>query len=288
MSTTALDALITTRTLPFVENRVVAALRQGITRSATDLEHDLIAADRCDLWRCHPNGSASDEAAVATRLHFDYRGHRVEHRNGRFVARLIVDCPAVTGHDASLVADSTAGIRRQIDRSVPATVAAMNAVGSAGIMTWRVAADAKRLLRVRRSPAPLDELRAIRSARSISGFPRTMLRRLRRDLTECRMLSSSLGSMLVNLYALRRAGAGRIVLVVPHRFIRACLRVAAAVRLAPPLDVALSSNPQQLEAAIAEFSRRPAPFRILIPRELYFRYRSVFAQRTSKLAVDVL
>jgi hypothetical protein len=58
--------------------------------------------------------------------------------------------------------------------------------------------------------------------------------------------------------------------------------------LTPPLDVAVSATPQQLEAAIGEFSRRPAPLRILIPRELYFQHHSVFAQQSSRLAVDVL
>ena len=265
MSTTALDALITSRTLPFVENCAVAAMRQGVALAECDLERQLIAADRRHTWRCNRNGPASDDAAAATRLHFDYRGYRVERRNGQFVARLIVDGPAVAERGVPLVDDSTTGIRRKIDRSVPVTVTAMNAVGSAGIMTWRAAADARRLLRAVRSSGAQEAGEAPPLRR------RSLLRRLRRALTECQQVSGSLCSMLVNLYALRSGDAGRSVLVVvPHRFIRGCLRLAAALRLVPPLDVALSANLQQLEAAIGEFSRRSAPLGILIPRELYF------------------
>jgi hypothetical protein len=290
MSTTALDALITTRTLPFVENRAVAAMRHGVAHEG-DLERQLIAADRCQLWKCGRDGPASDEAAAATRLHFDYRGYRVERRHDRFVARMIVDCPAAAERSAPLVDDSPAGIRRRIDRSVPATVSAINVLGSAGILTWRAAADARRLLAAVRASGMPDagEAPPIRRRRTaFRALPRTFVRRLRRALTECHQASASLGSMLVNLHALRRGEAGRIVLVVPDRFIRSCVRLAAALRLVPPLDVALSANPQQLTAAIGEFDRRPAPLRILIPRELYFQHRSVFAQQTSKMAVDVL
>jgi hypothetical protein len=283
MSTTALDALVTERTLPFVENPAVALLRSGAGMDGTVLEQHLIAADRVPTWRCHRDRSLSDRLAAETRSHFDYRGFRVERKGRSFVARLIVDDPQSASRRQERLIDATPeGIRRRIDRSVPLVVRLMNHVGSAWILAWRAAADARRMLSVSRA-AP----RAT-AAPSIGGWRQTFIRRVTRAWREFQQISGSLGSMLVNLHALRGADAGPIVLLLPHGILRACLRVPSALGLLPPVKFASPRNAKQLEAEMGELSRRAPELRIMVARELYLRYRFDFFDEERDVAIDVL
>jgi hypothetical protein len=296
MSTTALEALATSRVRPLVENAAIARLRTDPQCSFDALARDLIAPTARYAWTIpagssRPVGGLLRSAAEVT----DYRGFRIRRDRDRYVAHLIIEDglqarDAQPGYSVVVDGESVGAVREQIDRTIGTVARIADSAGSAYVLGWRLLAAtgtmAGRLrVKLRRAPQRL----AIYAA----GVVRRTLDRVHRFFLERSVLSGALGSLLVTLVHLQRQRQngpreGRIPVILDTRAIGYYLQTLSRLGVVPPLNVVVSGDAGRLAAHLAELSLNGSSNRILVQRSAYVRHHAVFAASTLRSRIAVL
>ena len=292
MSTTALETLATHRVSPYVENPAIAALRVGEIVDAEMLEQRIIAADRAELWTMDRlTGPAAKQLAAETRTSFDYRGFRVEQKADLYLAHLIIEeGSGPDGYTVLLASDSADGISRKVDRAIRGIPRAASGAGSLYVLGWR-GLSAIRLMggrlvaKVTRAPRAVWRAFVFAMRRTSDRFRRFFMERSR--------LSGSLGSLVINLYHLRRrpelAGTGgRPVVITDTRAFAHYLRALSTLGVLPRLEVVEVAASEALAAIIATHENNGGQARLIVGRDFYMKHRGVFAASSAMRQIIVV
>ncbi|HZB92694.1 MAG TPA: hypothetical protein VE397_14700, partial [Stellaceae bacterium] len=135
LSTTSLEALVSGREMPLVENPAIASLRRGENTDEDALLARLIDPEAVRRWRLASRrpqrGAISDRASAADRM--IYRGHRLERRGSAWIAR-----PILAGPGDLYEATEVEPLKSRIDKAAPNWLPAMSAAGSLFMLVDRL------------------------------------------------------------------------------------------------------------------------------------------------------
>jgi hypothetical protein len=280
MSTTALEALVTQRTHPYVMNPALAALAHPNGLSVEEIERLVAAPERAAAWRV--NGSlpaGARQTASQTGGLFDYRGFRVRQEGARQVASLIVEERLPPGQRSLvLTARSREAMRAQINRAISPVAKVAMASGSGLLLALRGAAAGREM--ARRAGHRLAALPG-----AVAGAARGALRRMgdrwRRFFMERRHLSGGLASVIVNLTFMKQrahlAGEGACVLVVGSRPLARYVQALSALGVLPRIRV-VTLRGDQVSAWAAHFGRNGNRERLFVARAFYVQHYTRFAE----------
>jgi hypothetical protein len=126
LSTTSVEALVSRRVMPLVENPAIARLRRGEAASEQETLDVLIDGERVRRWRALGRGAGTkttrEPAPAADRL--VYKGHAIERSRAGWAAR-----PILGGPDTLHEAPDLARLTSAIDRAAPLWLAPASALG---------------------------------------------------------------------------------------------------------------------------------------------------------------
>jgi hypothetical protein len=280
MSTTALEALLTRRVTPYVENQAIRMLREHPGSAQADGEARVVVPERTAGWTVRRQ-STLETARPATdnRTVFDYRGFRVERQNERHVARLIVDDSRSSTAATVLEARTLEEIQANIDRAIRALPRAASALGSLYLGIVQVVGAGRVMLRrfaVQLRPLPR------RTGHAAKALGRRTVDRVRRFRLEQTRTSGSLDSLIVNLHALRQrpdlAPEGRQpVFLTDARAVAYYMRALARIGVVPRLAVVLVRGADVTQWAIQAARPSGRSVQYLLGRDVYLKYHNIFA-----------
>jgi hypothetical protein len=295
MSTTALEALVTGRVNPYVENPAIRLLREQPGLSADEYERAIIAPGRAARWELARLLKATTKRTVVEdRPTFDYRGFRVRRQGDRYVAHLAIeDRRPVTTHSVVLDGGSVAEIRRHIDTSIGTLPRAAIGVGS---LVLGVAQVSRALsIIVNRFASRVTSLPARVMSACVSLVRRTF-DRVRRFRMERARISGSLASVIVNLRAVRRrpelAGhTGPLRLLTDRRSVALYVTALSRLGVLPQMEVLLVAARDMSQWSLETSWHTPSPMtasRFIVGGDFYRRYHALFAATDLNRRMTVL
>jgi len=189
LSTTAMEALVTGRVRPYVENAAIRMLRSSGDSNSELLLDNLIAVRNLHTWARDPqNGGTPVARVVSSPPKIEkYKGFRIEYSDRLYRARLVLD-ESIRNPEplkmAVLEDASLEKIKRKIDLTTGGIVGFSSLVGSYYLLIWTLLVSTGRF--------------ASRIGRGLISLPREMLKLLVR-------LRSRIASFLTTLVVQRRA-----------------------------------------------------------------------------------
>ena len=133
LSTTSLEALISGRAMPLVENPAIARLRRGEAAGTDDLLAALIDAEAVRRWQAVGAGTLPAQVPRDAPDRLVYKGHAIERRGTGWIAT-----PILGGTAAACEAAELAQIKAMIDRTAPFWLAPLSALGSLFVLADRL------------------------------------------------------------------------------------------------------------------------------------------------------
>jgi hypothetical protein len=280
MSTTSLEALVTRRVRPYVENPAIRTLREERCVDIEACEGQIIAPDRTAAWaierlgRQPVAGPAAEDRPVS-----DYRGFRVVRHDTRFAAHLIIeDGRPPASYSRVLDGASLAEVHHKIDRAIRGLPRAASVFGSLYLAACQSVVTSGIVLRGVGAWVAALPARAWRAARLLG---QRTVDRVRRFVMQQTRASGSLVSLIVNLHALRRpeadVNARQPTVVTDARAVAYYLRALSRLGVLPPLEITLVRGPE-IDRWSSDASQDREAARILVGRDLYTKYHAVFAR----------
>jgi len=281
MSTTALEALSTRRVKPYVENPAIRMLREPLTVDQSALEQSIIAPDRSAAWAISRLTKPQAARPMAdTKTLFDYRGFRVERHGDRFAAHLIIE-DSVAASDFSLVLDggSLAEVQARIDRTIRGLPKVASACGSlylAGVQAIVASGVMIRRFGVRVKTLPG------RAWHAAAALIERTVDRARRFVMQQAQTAGSLGSLIVNLHALRQrpelAPDGRLpVLLTDSRAVAVYMRVLARIGVVARLEILIVQGRDVSRWSVQASHAERMSAQYIVGRDFYVQHHSAFA-----------
>jgi hypothetical protein len=223
----------------------------------------------------------------------NYKGFSIRSAQGRYYAHLLIE-PETGMAESSRYAmyfegTSIADVCADIDRATPWTVGFWIMASRLYITAWQALASART-----RIADPSWRKSIVSSARHLLSrlLPpyRWPQRRTAQFSSADTQLADSLADIIPNLYHLGKvhpglAAAGKPIVLVDSMRFAACLKLIAAVRALPPVQIVRMATTAQLRAFLSGNAHARQP--LVLARNVYYRYYSIIGadQYTRNAAV---
>lgn len=283
VSTTALEALASKRTMPLLENHAIRLLRTAPETSRTDLLDKVIRTEDFEYWRREnvEKGFVHRRFSAISAHIRNYKGFSIHSGQGRYYAHLLIEPRSseekCCGHKMLFEGATVEDVCRKIDEATPFALELWISASRLYILAWQLASHA-------------------RSAIANPGRMQRMVSWIRRQLTRLlpsggqrgtrpasfaeRQLADSLGDLIPNLHHFREirpdiATAGPPMLLVDSVRFAAYLKLIAVLRVLPPLQIIRMATTAQLRAFLRDYAATNKKAPLILARGVYFRYYAI-------------
>lgn len=305
MSTTALEALVSGRVRPLLENESIRLLRTGEAKSVDGVLDKLIDPRFYGEWNVEfveKNASHGRWRDYKVPLEL-YKGYRLVSELGYVLAYPIGDHetaePAEQRDKAPFEGADIEEAKRRIDAATPFGLATAARVAHLYVLAIRALCSLYN--RSQRLPGrfPPGLKMAFGGILALPALlvllllvPHRLLRRLSRASRVCRNRSGALDNLAVTLHNLDRWGSlrgeqGLPVVLADNGQTVYYLRILSALGLLPEVETRRVRDLANVEACLKELDRQDWRGLLVIPGDLYTRFRSTVtsAEATKRLLV---
>ncbi|MBI2985981.1 MAG: hypothetical protein HYY45_04355 [Deltaproteobacteria bacterium] len=293
MSSTALEALVTKRTRPLVENRAIRCLRAGEELGGEWIGTHLIEESyRRDWDRDIVTERQARERKSGKKAITDlYRAHKITNDDGRFYAWRSTDAkPQASGDSSSRILEggTVQDLVEKIDEAYPAflrlseRVTAFHSLVSLGL--WPLAVPIKALVRAVREKVGQEN----QGPRAAPAFrPPTepsMAARLRRLWQQCKLawlatkyrqayVNRWENEMIAGLYFTRNGAPwdapGKKLLIITSPYLHWYLKALMVLGFLPAIRIKRLKGRHEIEAYFGELARRKEPESLILARNIF-------------------
>lgn len=287
VSTTALEALTSRRTMPLLENSAIEMLRTGTTNDRADLLERAIRHEDFEYWSREnvEKGLVHRQFSAVSVLVQNYKGFSIHNELGFYYAHLLIEphkgIQASDRYRLYFEGTSLADIRASIDQATPPLIGFWMAISRFYILLWQIASHtwAKMVQPVLTRYIVSPVRRVIAVAVNLFGHVR---RRLQQFALEKRLLADSVGDIIPNLYHFSKArpdlaSQGTPILLVDSMRFEVYLKLLAAARILPQVKIVRMRTTGQLRAFLSEYETATAKHPLIVARGVYFRYYSIIS-----------
>lgn len=294
VSTTALEALTSKRTMPLLENGAIRMLRTGTANGRRELLEKAIRPEDFEYWsRENVEKGLVHRQFSAISVHVqNYKGFSIHNELGIYYAHLLIEPHQgiQEGGRYKIYFEGTAleDIRASIDKATPPAIGIWITGSRLYIMFWQVVSYLlTKLIR------PAWARYIVSPFKRLLGLPLVLYAWLRRRLQqfalEKRLLADSVGDIIPNLYHFAKvrpdlAAAGTPILLVDSMRFEVYLKILAVARILPRVQIVRTTTTNQLRAFLAEYAAANAKRPLILARGVYVRYHTIIS--ADELAKD--
>ena len=289
MSSSALEALITGRIYPLVENETMRLIRNGDTLSSVSFEEHLI--DKRYLTAGNRSMIAAQQNLRTNRPKPNtdiYRGFRIIEDHGTFYVRPLLEMGSTHLADdisrLTLESSSVEELVQKIDEVYPVVLRFSEQVNSlysrVSLLTWAMAVPLIGIVKMFFKRVGEGEPAGERIAYRVSGVP--WLSRMRRFWEKYRVgwlankhyrafMDRWANHLITNLY-LGEPGMRPPIVLTTSLYVQIYLKGLLFVRLLPPIEVRRLKNSAKIQHYFDHLSRREYPQTLIVARNIYTNY----------------
>jgi hypothetical protein len=291
MSSTALEALITGRIYPLLENQTMRLIRNSDTLSAVSLEEHLIdkryltAWDRSMIAAQQKNLRTNGPKPNSTDI---YRGFRIIEDHGTFYVRPLLEMGSTQLADdtsrLTLESSSVEELVQKIDEVYPIVLRFSEQINRlysrVSLLIWAMAVPMIGIVKMIFTRVGEGEHAGERIANRVSDVP--WLSRMRRFWDKYRVgwlankhyrafMDRWANHLIANLY-LAEPGMRPPTVLTTSLYVQIYLKVLILVRLLPPIEVRRLKNRAKIQQYFDHLSRRGCPQTLIVARNIYTNY----------------
>jgi hypothetical protein len=307
MSSTALEALITRRIYPLVENQTMRLIRSGDTLSAVSLEQHLIDKRYLTAWgRSMIAAQQKNLRTNGPKPNTDiYRGFRIIEDHGTFYARplLAMGSTQLADDTGKLVLESSSveELVQKIDEVYPTVLRFSEQVNRlysrVSLLTWAMAVPLIGIVKMIFIKPGRDKeaggLRIPGAAAGVSG-PRHLRRSWEKYVVGWlavkhyrAYLDHGTNNLITALY-LAKPGMLLAIVLTTSLYVQIYLTGLSALRIVPCLQVKRIKDRAAIQRYLDQLSHGDYPEILIVARELYTNYHGLFRDRGHSKQVIVV
>jgi hypothetical protein len=290
MSSTALEALITGRIYPLVENETLRLIRNGDTLSSVSIEEHLI--DKRYLTALDRSMIAAQQKKLLTNRRKPnadvYRGFRIIEDHGTFYVRPLLEMGSTQLADdtrrLTLESSSVEELVQKIDEVYPVVLRFSEQVNRlysrVSLLTWAMAVPLIGIVKMFFMRVREGEPAGERIAYRVSGV--SLLSRMRRFWEKYRVgwlankhyrafMDRWANHLIANLY-FAEPGMRPPIVLTTSLYVQIYLKGLLFVRLLPPIEVRRLKNRAKIQHYFDHLSRREYSQTLIVARNIYTNY----------------
>jgi hypothetical protein len=305
MSSSALEALITGRVYPVVENEVIRRFRNRQTLSEISILESLVDKRYLMTWDRSTIVPQMYVRPVAAEAVTDiYRGFKITKQDGQFYARTLLqmhsNMPVDQTPKSAFESRSREDLLRKIDAHCPFFLRLNERINNlysrVSLFAWAVAVPLSRILKLILVRPGRANGAGDRSDGAVSGpsWPY----RLRRSWEKYRVgwlavkhyrafMDRGANNLITNLYFAKPGMLLGIVLTT-SLYVQIYLTGLSALRVLPCLKVKRLKNRAEIQRYFDQLSRGDYPQMLIVARDLYTNYHGLFQDRSHLKQVIVV
>ena len=306
MSTTAMEALISGRIRPFVENEAIRLMRTGAAKTSDEVLDTLIDPKfyrEWDVESVEKNASHQRWTDYKRPLGV-YKGYRLIAEVDRVFAYPITDREATNrpgkGCKAPFEGSDIEEAKRRIDAATPLGLSIASTLAQFYVLFFR----ALRSLYYRSQRLPGQMHYGIKMMIAgalavpvllvlLAVMPRRIIRKVRHASQDSGHRSNALGNLAITLHNLDRWGEfkgdqGRPLVLAENRHTVYFLRALSMLGLLPSVDMRRVTDLPSVEACLKELDRQGWRGRLVITSDLCTRFHATVAASTASKRMVVL
>ena len=290
MSRTALEALITGRIYPLVENETMLLIRNGKRLSAVSIEEHLIDKRYLTAWErsmiaAQQKNLSANRAQATTDI---YRGFRIIEDHGTFYVRPLLEMgstqPADDSSNLALKSRSVEEVVQKIDEVYPTLLRFSEQVNRlysrVSLLTWAMAVPLIGLVKMIFMRMGEGENAGERIANRVSGVPwRSRMRRLWEKYRVGWLANKHyrafmdrwVNGLIANLY-FAEPGMRPPTVLTTSLYAQIYLKGLLLVRLLPPVEVRRLKNRAKIQQYFDLLACGDYPQTLIVARNIYTNY----------------
>jgi Glycosyl transferase family 2 len=290
MSSTALEALITGRVYPLIENETMRLIRNDDMLSAVSIEKHLIDKRYLTAWdrsmiAAQQKNLRTNRSKPKTDI---YRGFRIIEDHGIFYARPLLETGSTQLADdtinLTLESSSVEELVQKIDEVYPVVLRFSEQVNRlysrVSLLTWAMAVPLIGIVKIFLVRVGESEHASERIANRVSGVP--WLSRMRRFWEKYRVgwlankhyrafMDRWANHLIANLY-FAEPGMHPPIVLTTSLYVQIYLKGLLIIRLLPPIEVRRLKNRAKIQHYFDHISGRDYPQTLIVARNIYTNY----------------
>jgi hypothetical protein len=281
MSTTALEAAVTARTVPHVENRAIQVLRLDQSHDPQFLEAQIIDPARVEsydrekaesrLWTTGRDWGPAFRSPALNR----YKGFRIFYDHHLYSAAPLVYSNGLflaDGARRTVEGSSIQSVMKEVDAMLPFSIHMAVAAGVLFMTAWRFSGDVGKRVRARLNP---------RRQRDKQGRG-SRLQLLSNFMVESRAMAQILGDMIVSLFLMKVDGllakcGGKVVVVTKRSGTKRYLELLMRLNWLPRFNILLCRDRNSMRVLVDSCRSDVTSPRMMLDYELFIECRDLIA-----------
>ena len=305
MSSTALEALITQRVYPLVENQTMRRIRSGDTLSEMSLKEHLFDREHLKAWDRSSITAHQKSVRTNRKANTDiYRGFKIIEDEGIFYVRTLLETRNTKAADVperlTLKSRSVEELGQKIDEHYPFFLRFNEQVNSlysrVSLLTWAVAVPMRSIVYILPMRAGEGKHDAERLANRVSGV--SWLSKLRRSWEKYRIgwlavkhyrafMDRWANHLIANLY-FAEPGMLLPVVLTTSLYVQIYIRGLSLLGTLPPIKVKRLKNRVKIQHYFDQLNQGDYPQTLIVARNIYMNYYGLIKARDHLKQVLVL